>query len=128
MKANIGTRKRKNLRTVETKTIVVSPMRQLCTHRIHNSKSVKHLKGLFSEISMLIAAAKERVAVSVNAELTMLYWSAGKNEEHVELLELGRSNIRVASYMTELPPKKVLEAKFRLAIEAARNRLAAKEV
>ena len=53
---------------------------------------------------------------------------AGKNEEHVELLELGRSNIRVASYMTELPPKKVLEAKFRLAIEAARNRIAAKEV
>ena len=51
---------------------------------------------------------------------------AGKNEEHVELLELGRSNIRVASYMTELPPKKVLEAKLRLAIEAARNRLAAK--
>ena len=52
---------------------------------------------------------------------------AGKNEEHVELLELGRSNIRVASYMTELPPKKVLEAKFRLAIEAARNRLSGKE-
>ena len=52
---------------------------------------------------------------------------AGKNEEHVELLELGRSNIRVASYMTELPPKKVLEAKLRLAIEAARNRLAERE-
>ena len=52
---------------------------------------------------------------------------AGKNEEHVELLEIARSNIRVASYMTELPPKKVLEAKFRLAIETARNRLAAKE-
>ena len=49
---------------------------------------------------------------------------AGKNEEHVELLELGRSNIRVASYMTELPPKKVLEEKLRMAIEAARNRLA----
>ena len=47
----------------------------------------------------------------------------GKNEEHVELLELGRSNIRVASYMTELPPKEVLEAKLRTAIEAARNRL-----
>jgi hypothetical protein len=28
--------------------------------------------------------------------------------------------------MTELPPKKVLEAKFRLAIEAARNRLSEK--
>lgn len=52
---------------------------------------------------------------------------AGKNEEHVELLELGRSNIRIASYMTELPPKKVLEVKFRIAIESARNRLALKE-
>lgn len=52
---------------------------------------------------------------------------AGKNDEHVELLELGRSNIRVASYMTELPPKRVLEAKFRLAIESARNRLAERE-
>ena len=41
----------------------------------------------------------------------------------MELLELGRSNIRVASYMTELPPKKVLEARLRTAIEAARNRL-----
>lgn len=51
---------------------------------------------------------------------------AGKNEEHVELLELGRSNIRVASYMTELPPKKVLEEKLRMAIEAAQNRLAAR--
>ena len=45
----------------------------------------------------------------------------------MELLELGRSNIRVASYMTELPPKKVLESKLRIAIESARNRLATKE-
>ena len=51
---------------------------------------------------------------------------AGKNEEHVELLEMWRSNIRVATYMTELPPKKILEAKFRHAIESVRNRLAAK--
>ena len=45
----------------------------------------------------------------------------------MELLELGRSNIRVASYMTELPPKKVLESKLRIAIESARDRLEAKE-
>lgn len=44
---------------------------------------------------------------------------AGKNEEHVRLLELNRSNIRVATYMTELPPRKVLEEKFRIAIETA---------
>ena len=49
---------------------------------------------------------------------------AGKNEEHVRLLELDRSNIRVATYLTELPPRKLLEAKFRQAIEIARNRVA----
>lgn len=49
---------------------------------------------------------------------------AGKNDEHVRLLELDRSNIRVATYLTELPPRKLLEAKFRQAIEIARNRVA----
>lgn len=49
---------------------------------------------------------------------------AGKNEEHVRLLELTKSNIRVASYMTELPPREVLEEKFRLAIETAQRRIA----
>ena len=46
---------------------------------------------------------------------------SGKNEEHVKLLELDKSNIRVATYLTELPPREVLEAKFRQAIEVARR-------
>lgn len=48
---------------------------------------------------------------------------AGKNEEHVRLLELDKSNIRVASYMTALPPRKVLESRFRIAIETAHANL-----
>lgn len=52
---------------------------------------------------------------------------AGKNEEHVQLLELGKSNIRIASYMTELPPREVLAAKFRQAIELAHRRVAKRE-
>ena len=48
---------------------------------------------------------------------------AGKNEEHIRLLELDRSNIRVATYMTELPPREVLEEKFRIAIETAHANL-----
>ena len=52
---------------------------------------------------------------------------AGKNEEHVRLLELDRRNIRVASYMTELPPQEVLESKFREAIELAHRRIAKAE-
>ncbi|MBI4669930.1 MAG: DUF1016 domain-containing protein [Elusimicrobia bacterium] len=49
---------------------------------------------------------------------------AGKSDEQVELLELGKSGIRVAEYMTELPPRKVLEKKLHDAIRLARERLA----
>ncbi len=47
--------------------------------------------------------------------------SAG--EEQVELLLLGASGIRVATYLTELPPKAILEQRLRAAAERARNRL-----
>ncbi|CAN5896618.1 PDDEXK nuclease domain-containing protein [soil metagenome] len=52
---------------------------------------------------------------------------AGKSEEHVELLQLEQSGIRVAEYFTELPPKEVLEAKLHTAITTARERIAARE-
>ncbi|GLI33061.1 PDDEXK nuclease domain-containing protein [Desulforhabdus amnigena] len=48
---------------------------------------------------------------------------AGKNEEHVELLQLDRSNIRVADYLTVLPPRELLQAKLHQSIEIARRRL-----
>jgi len=48
---------------------------------------------------------------------------AGKNEEHVELLQLHDSNIRVSDYLTALPPKKLLEQKLHKVIEYAKNRL-----
>jgi len=48
---------------------------------------------------------------------------AGKNDEHIELLQLHKSNIRVAEYLTELPDKALLKAKLHQAIEIARNRM-----
>lgn len=48
---------------------------------------------------------------------------AGKNSEHIELLRLEQSNIRVAEYLTVLPPKALLEAKLHEAIEKARELL-----
>jgi predicted nuclease of restriction endonuclease-like (RecB) superfamily len=48
---------------------------------------------------------------------------AGKKHETVELLELEKSGIRVAEYLTELPPRKVLERKLHKAVELARERL-----
>jgi hypothetical protein len=35
-----------------------------------------------------------------------------KRDEQIELLQLDKSGIRVASYLTELPPQKLLEQKY----------------
>jgi hypothetical protein len=44
-----------------------------------------------------------------------------KGHEQVELLQLDRSGIRVASYLTDLPPKDVLRRKLRAAAPARRQ-------
>lgn len=49
---------------------------------------------------------------------------AGKKQELVELLELGKSGIHVAEYLTELPPRALLEEKLHKAVETARVRMA----
>lgn len=47
----------------------------------------------------------------------------GKNEEHIELMQLDQSNIRVADYFTVLPSQKVLQDKLHQAIIIAQNKL-----
>lgn len=47
---------------------------------------------------------------------------ADKNEEQIELLELNEGSVRVASYLTELPPRAMLEKKLMESIEHARER------
>ena len=47
----------------------------------------------------------------------------GKNEEHIELLRLEESNIRVAEYITLLPDKKLLQQKLHKAVEIAKHKL-----
>jgi len=44
-----------------------------------------------------------------------------KNKEHIELLELDKSGIHVAQYLTELPSKEILEAKLHMVIKLARE-------
>ncbi|MCD6013590.1 MAG: cytoplasmic protein [Flavipsychrobacter sp.] len=58
-----------------------------------------------------------------NAPVGLILCS-GKNEEHVELMQLGQSNIRVSQYLTLLPPREVLQEKLHRAIEIAKNKLA----
>lgn len=47
--------------------------------------------------------------------------------EQIELLQLGKDGIRVGTYLTELPPKRLLEQKLRAAAALARERLANSE-
>jgi hypothetical protein len=49
---------------------------------------------------------------------------AGKKRETVEVLDLDARGIHVAEYLTELPPRAVLEDRLHRAIMAARERLA----
>lgn len=48
---------------------------------------------------------------------------ADKSEQHVELLQLEKSNIRVAQYLTQLPKRELLEAKLLQAIQRAKARI-----
>jgi hypothetical protein len=48
---------------------------------------------------------------------------AEKSSETVELLELDKSGIHVAQYLTEMPPKEILERKLREAIARAQMML-----
>ena len=51
---------------------------------------------------------------------------AGKTSEQIELLQLDKSGIKVAEYMTELPKRELLEQKLHKAVELAQKRLEAK--
>lgn len=51
---------------------------------------------------------------------------AGKKHEQIELLELEKSGIRVASYWTKVLPRKLLQQKLHEAIQHARERLTRK--
>ncbi len=51
----------------------------------------------------------------------------GKNPEHIELLQLHKSNIKVADYFTILPSKEILLDRLHKAIAIAQNQIREKE-
>ena len=66
--------------------------------------------------------------VGLHAEMCRvgLILCADKSEEQIKLLQLDKSGIRVAAYLTELPPRKLLQKKLHEAILLARARLEGK--
>ena len=49
---------------------------------------------------------------------------AGKKDETIEILEMEKSGIRVSQYLTDLPPKEILEKRFHESICRARLQIA----
>jgi predicted nuclease of restriction endonuclease-like (RecB) superfamily len=68
---------------------------------------------------------KYEVIEGENAPIGLILCT-GKNEEHVELMQLDKSNIRVAEYLTVLPSAEVLKAKLQKALWIAQNRISKK--
>ncbi len=69
---------------------------------------------------------KKHEQAADEAEPLGIILCAGKDAEHVELLQLEKSGIHVASYVTKMLPKKQLEIKLHEAARFARARLVGK--
>ncbi len=69
---------------------------------------------------------KYEVVEGENSPLGLIL-CASKNEEHIELMQLEKSNIKIAEYLTQLPDMKLLENKLHQSIIQAKNRLDQKE-
>ena len=68
----------------------------------------------------------ERTALSKKPDLLSRdILCAGQSDEHVELMDLQKSGIHLASYLTKLLPKKQLVKKLHQAVHLARQRLQA---
>ena len=66
---------------------------------------------------------ERRVIILRRKAKTNLALSRKTKDEQIELLQLDKSGIRVASYLTELPPKKLLEQKLHESARRARAEL-----
>ena len=76
-----------------------------------NDMSISFPAGLFKDVCRIIEAARQRVAISVNSELTLMYWHIGEriNKEvlHDKRAEYGKALVSTLS--TLLPWSAFLE-------------------
>jgi hypothetical protein len=93
---------------------------------------------LLSDVRLLIESAKSHLAQTANAVLVALYWNIGKRIK-TEILgneraQYGKETVSTlsrqltAEYLTELPPRRLLESKLHEAIRIAREQIAVCEV
>ena len=96
----------------------VLPQEQILS-TLHRELTWSHLKTLI----YIDDALEKHEQIEGESTPIGLILCTGKNTEHVELLQLPQSNIRVADYLTLLPPRETLQAKLHQSIELARQKL-----
>ena len=79
------------------------------------------------EMELYLAYLEKHESVEGENPPIGLILCTGKNPEHIELLQLHKSNIKVADYFTILPSKEVLLDKLHKAILIAQNQISNKE-
>jgi predicted nuclease of restriction endonuclease-like (RecB) superfamily len=75
------------------------------------------------QMELYLGWLKRHECESDEAEPLGMILCAGKSDEHVELMDLQKSGIHLASYLTKLLPKKQLVKKLHEAVRLARQRL-----
>jgi predicted nuclease of restriction endonuclease-like (RecB) superfamily len=75
------------------------------------------------EMELYLAYLEKHESIEGENSPIGLILCTGKNPEHIELLQLHRSNIKVADYFTILPSREILLDKLHKAIAIAQNNL-----
>jgi hypothetical protein len=86
-----------------------------------------HFVETFSEREIVYTLWRIKLVDSENPPVGLILCT-GKTSEHVELMQLHHSNIKIAEYLTILPSKDLLLEKFHKAVEMARSQLENQEI
>lgn len=100
-------------------------LRRLVVIELKLGKFLPEHKG---QVELYLRWLKKNEMAEGEADPIAIILCAEKSSEEVELLELDASGMHVAEYMTQLPPKEMLQGKLHAAIEKAKEKFEYKEI
>lgn len=100
-------------------------LRRLVVIELKLGKFLPEHKG---QVELYLRWLKKNEMAEGEADPIAIILCAEKSSEEVELLELDASGMHVAEYMTQLPPKEMLQIKLHAAIEKAKEKFEHKEI
>jgi predicted nuclease of restriction endonuclease-like (RecB) superfamily len=100
-------------------------LKRLVVIELKLGKFLPERKG---QVELYLRWLKKNEMAEGEEEPIAIILCAEKNSEEVELLELGTSGMHVAEYMTQLPPKELLQGKLHAAVERAKEKFEVNEI